>query len=341
MVGFCGELGVENRLGDPGRDVSPKHDLVYTARNNQFKRAVFPNPLRVNVATQATTSQGIQSVGNEAANIAGYLGATNADNNTVLVREPVIYSASVLTAFIGDYQNTAIGDFGASGSPLEYDIENIAPGSFTTALRSDFYQVCPNGYVDPINSSTTVPYLVGYFILNPNGTMTFTRAAAVTAPSAGTVSGSVTNGFVGLTVVFTNTASGSITNWVWNFGNGAIITNTTGGNVTNSYAAAGDYTVTLAVYGPGGSSTNIMANYIVTSPTPKFSQMVLLSGGKLVFGGTNCPVGAQYRILSTTNVALPLASWTPVVTNTFLPDGSYSYTNSAGKTNLYFRLVSP
>jgi hypothetical protein len=70
---------------------------------------------------------------------------------------------------------------------------------------------------------------------------------------------------------------------------------------------------------------------------------VTLSGGRLVFSGTNCPAGAQYRILTSTNVAWPLSSWIPVVTNTFLGNGSYSYTNSNSTTNpaAFFRLVSP
>ena len=197
--------------------------------------------------------------------------------------------------------------------------------------------------VDPLTGLTNgaADYL-GYFTLNPNGTMTFTRAAAVTPPSAGTVSGSATNGFAGLPVVFTNTASGGITNWVWDFGNGTVITNTTGGNVTNTYAAAGSYTVTLTVYGPGGSSAKILANYIVTSPTPKFGSMVLLSGGNLVMGGSNCPAGLQYRILTTTNAALAVSNWIPVVTNYFRPDGTYSYTNNTTTNqDAYFRLISP
>jgi hypothetical protein len=62
----------------------------------------------------------------------------------------------------------------------------------------------------------------------------------------------------------------------------------------------------------------------------------------MVFSGTNGPAGAQYRILTSTNLSLPLTDWTPVATNVFAPDGSYSYTNvselnSAG----YFLLVSP
>jgi hypothetical protein len=47
--------------------------------------------------------------------------------------------------------------------------------------------------------------------------------------------------------------------------------------------------------------------------------------------------------LTSTNVALALLNWTPVVTNTFLSDGSYSYTytNSTGIPASFFKLVSP
>ena len=193
-------------------------------------------------------------------------------------------------------------------------------------------------FIDPITGkgTGTADYL-GYFTLNPNGSMTFTRAAAVTAPSAGTVTSTVTNGFSPLQVVFTNTASGSITSWIWNFGNGVIITNSTGANVTNTYAAAGNYTVTLTVVGPGGSSTDTLANFIVASPAPQIS--AALVGGKFVLSGTNCPAGVQYRILNTTNLAL--AGWTPVVTNTFLNNSSFSYTNATTNADSFFRLVSP
>ena len=68
----------------------------------------------------------------------------------------------------------------------------------------------------------------------------------------------------------------------------------------------------------------------------------LLSGGNLILSGTGGIPGNQYRILTATNLALPLASWTPVATNAFAPDGSYSYTNSS-LTNAasFFRLVTP
>jgi PKD repeat protein len=110
--------------------------------------------------------------------------------------------------------------------------------------------------------------------------------------------------------------------------------------VTNTYDAAGDYTVTLTVNGPGGSSIVTLADYIVTSPAPAIGAG--RSGGLFTLSGANCPPGAQYRILTSTNVALPLADWTPVLTNTFTSSGTFSFTNPATTTGAgFFRLISP
>jgi PKD repeat protein len=168
--------------------------------------------------------------------------------------------------------------------------------------------------------------------------MTFTRASAL--PSPGTITASATNGFGPLTVVFTNTASGGgITNWVWNFGNGTMITNTTAANVTNTYATAGSYTVTLTVYNPGGSSSVTVANFIVASPTPKVT--LTAANGQIVLSGTNCPAGVQYRFLTSSNLLTVLSNWKPIFTNTFGSNGTFAYTNTIGKTNSFFILVSP
>jgi PKD repeat protein len=269
-------------------------------------------------------------------------GNTNADNFSLLVLEPVNYEPQyLLTATIGDSSDSSYGDFG--GELLDFSVENVTSNTFSSAVVSDFYVNVPEGNandIDPITGTTTgnADYL-GYFTLNPNGTMSFTRAAAVTAPSVSAVSASATNGFGPLTVVFSDSTSGSATNWIWNFGNGIIITNTTGGNVTNTYAASGSYTVTLTVNGPGGSGTDTIANFIVALPTPKIS--LKASSGNIVFSGTNCPPGVQYRILTSTNLLTTLASWKPVFTNQFASGGTFSYTNSVGSGHSYFILVSP
>jgi PKD repeat protein len=323
----------------------PKDTLWYTqpAPNATTQSQV---PYRDNYNVQSTTKNLITSVGNGALSIANYLAVTNANSNALLVREPVTYSTYILTAFIGDSINPAIGDFGdygagGSGSPLPYSVENTNPASFTAPTRDDFYQLCPTTLTDPITSSTTNTYYLGYFLMYPDGSMTFTRAASVvTPPPAAGFSGSPTTGFAPLPVVFTDASTGSITNWLWSFGDGQSVTNTSNASVNHTYAAGGSYTVTLTVSGAGGANADAQTSYIVVSSTPTIST-VTKSGGNLVMGGTGNPAGTQYRILTSTNLASPLASWTPVTTNAFLSNGSYSYTNSTDQKAAFFRLVSP
>jgi PKD repeat protein len=384
-------------------------------------------PVRNAPGTQANQRALITGCGAGAASMSSNLGVTNVNNNTVLVRETVSDTQNYLTAFIGDVNNIALGDFGANNTPLSYVVENTTPSPFISAQRNDFYQLCPSGKTDPINGSTTTTYFVGYFILNPNGSMTFTRAAAAGAVPVASFRGTPTNGVAPLSVTFTDASTGSITNWIWNLGDGTSVTNAsnasvnhtyaagtytvsltvngTGGSsvatsnnyvvvtnalpvagfsatptnifvtqsvlftdassgsitnwiwsfgdgsasvtnisnvsVNHAYAVAGTNTVSLVVNGAGGSSTNTLANYIVVKPKPALGKPVL-SGSSMILSGVNGPAGQQYRILSTTNVALPLASWTPVYTNTFNSDGSYGYTNSTLLNKAGFLLlVSP
>ena len=75
-----------------------------------------------------------------------------------------------------------------------------------------------------------------------------------------------THGAAPLTVNFTDTSTGSITNRFWNFGDGNA-TETTATSVAHTYGA-GSYTVTLVVSGFGGISTNVQYNCITAlSPT--------------------------------------------------------------------------
>ena len=296
------------------------------------------------LARGTTTAQGavrskISGFFNGGYTLSSSQGSTNANNNSEVVIEPTAgANGNDYASFVADPSDSAIGDFDGT---MPTTVENTTPASFTSAVVSDLYQSVPTTFADPNQGGSTSgnAYYVGYFTLNPDGTMTFTRASNVAVPVAD-FSGAPTTGFAPLQVVFTDASTGSITNWVWNFGDGHAITNSAGINATNTYATAGNYTVTLTVIGAGGSNTSAQTGYVVASPTPQIGN-VKLSGGHLVFSGTNCPTGLQYRILSSTNVALPVASWTPVLTNTFLGDGSFSYTNLGTNSIGFFRLVSP
>lgn len=175
---------------------------------------------------------------------------------------------------------------------------------------------------------------------NLNGIQLSGPGATLLSPSANFF-GSPTNIYVTQPVRFTDASSGNITNWLWNFGDGNTLSTNSSINVAHAYAVAGTYTVSLVVSGASGLSTNTQANYIVVNPAPAIGNVVS-SGGNLILSGAGGIAGNQYRILNATNLALPLANWTPVWTNVFASDGSYSYTNSP-LTNLasYFRLVTP
>ncbi len=94
----------------------------------------------------------------------------------------------------------------------------------------------------------------------------YTIPIGVAAPFAG-FTGSPTNGVAPLGVTFTDTSTGSITNWNWNFGDGNT-TNLAATSVLHTYGTAGVYTVTEIVSGPGGSSTNTKVGYITASTPP-------------------------------------------------------------------------
>jgi hypothetical protein len=139
-------------------------------------------PQRYGLNAQLTVQKRIQGIGTGAYLISTGLGATNADNNVRLVREPYDpNSIQDLTYFMGDASDPTLGDFG--GLSITVSVENVVPSVFASPARLDLYQSVPMGAVDPITGSTgPLAYLVGSFILNTDGTMTFTRGSSVTPP---------------------------------------------------------------------------------------------------------------------------------------------------------------
>ncbi len=226
--------------------------------------------------------------------------------------------------------NVAFTD--ASSGSITNWIWNFGDGNSVT--NSSSVSVNHSYAAGTYNVSLTVNGAGGSSLAMSNNYIVVTAAAPVAGFTA-----TPTNIFVTQTVAFTDASTGSITNWVWNFGDGVSVTNTSNAGVNHTYNTANAYTASLTVNGAGGSSS--ATRNIVVKPRPVLNKPVL-SGSNLILSGVNGPAGQQYRILSTTNVALPLAGWTPVYTNTFNADGSYGYTNSTLVNKADFLLlVSP
>jgi autotransporter-associated beta strand protein len=65
---------------------------------------------------------------------------------------------------------------------------------------------------------------------------------------------------------------------------------------------------------------------VVIAAAPVFGAVSLLTNG-LVFTGTGGVAGSNYYLLSSTNVAAPLASWARLLTNQFDGNGHFNFTN--------------
>jgi len=101
-----------------------------------------------------------------------------------------------------------------------------------------------------------------------------------------------------------------------------------GGSFTFSLPAGYTWdTSQLAVDG------TIKVTAVIARPHPTFTS-VATSGNSLILSGTNAT--GSYVLYSSTNVALPLSSWTPVQTNTF--SGPFSFTNAMDVPQKFYLL---
>ena len=149
-----------------------------------------------------------------------------------------------------------------------------------------------------------------------------------------------------LAVTFSDlSGGGSITNRAWNFGDGSPVLNTIATTVSHAYSNAGAFSVSLSISGPTGVAVFTATNAVtVAAPSvPSRIGGASLVGGNFVLtvgGGTP---GAGFRVLTSTNLSLPAISWTPVVTNQFAADGTF--TNSIrvlpGVTQNFYRISVP
>jgi len=116
---------------------------------------------------------------------------------------------------------------------------------------------------------------------------------------------------------------------------------------TTGASVSGDLTIQLSVPGNG---TTIQADFdnVRLSKTPAVINVptfgtAKVTGGNLILTGTNGTPGASYSVLTSTNVAAPLAIWTTNITG--VVDGSGGISNtvpvSASVPARFFRLKEP
>jgi alpha-tubulin suppressor-like RCC1 family protein len=135
---------------------------------------------------------------------------------------------------------------------IHYTLDGSAP-SATAPLYSAPITIAANA-------------VLKFFATDSSGNVEAVRTERYTigpvAPPVADFSASATSGRSPLSVVFSDTSSGAINSWFWNFGDGLT---GTAQNPVHYYAAPGSYTVSLTVTGAGGASTRTKADFIVSS----------------------------------------------------------------------------
>jgi hypothetical protein len=181
------------------------NDLSFSAFGSVFNSALPGYPMntfwvsmpRSNVNMQSAPpdrsdqdSQGgmittIDSILSGAVAISGRI-SPNQDNTATFVREPAsnftISQGQNLGAYIA---STVDPDLGTFQDNWPVNAENASDDTFSSAIRSDLYEVRPTGFVDPHTGQMSgSAYFVGYFQFNPSGSITFTRASVSVSPPA-------------------------------------------------------------------------------------------------------------------------------------------------------------
>ena len=145
---------------------------------------------------------------------------------------------------------------------------NVADGGgFNTGTYTVFTYggaLTYNGLTVGTKPNTNFTYTVS---TNTAGQVNLIVSGSVSPPTAN-FTGSPISGTAPLPVNFTDSSSGSITNWFWNFGDGNTTNFAVTTNPSHTYNA-GTYTVSLTVSGAGGTNTLTRSNYTVaTNPPP-------------------------------------------------------------------------
>jgi len=223
--------------------------------------------------------------------------ATSTDQNpTITYSTPGTYNVTLVaanssgnntstqTAYI-EVLNEATSSFTSMTNSLNAMFTNTSTNA--TSFSWDFGDGNTNTGSDPNHIYTTDgTYTVTMIATGPCGSITSTQEVTVTSlPVAGFIS-NVTNGCAPLSVQFTDQSSANTSSWAWSFPGGTP-SSSTDQNPVITFAAAGNYDVTLLATNTAGNSTQTQSAYIAVATTADVSFGINVSSLTATFDNTS------------------------------------------------------
>jgi len=184
------------------------------------------------------------------------------------VESPASNEVSVLVQYSPPTVNFSASPMTGT-APLSVAFSNTTTGSVTSWLW-DFGDSTTSSVQSPTHIYNAAGnYTVVLTATGPGGTVSKTASTPISVgtPAAPVVSfnGSPTIGSAPLNVMFTNSTTGQVTTWAWNFGDG---TTSNLKSPAHTYNSPGSYSVALTATGPGGTVTKTASSAITVSSTP-------------------------------------------------------------------------
>lgn len=181
------------------------------------------------------------------------------------------------------------------------------------------------------NGSTIVPAVEGSYVIISNVFLAITNSGGLLSPDQTIFATNLTGQKFSLRVPNNPISQTALTPLPGNFAKsvrGVIAQFQTSGTVlTNNYQMYYDLQSNIEVGNP-------------PPPVPSITSIALdAAGSNIIVSGTNNngTTSGQYVILTSTNIALPISSWTPLSTQAFDQTGSFNYTNAIGTNpNAYY-----
>ncbi|MBW6481975.1 MAG: PKD domain-containing protein [Vicingaceae bacterium] len=224
--------------------------------NQQNPTHTYPlSPLTYNVTLTVTDQNGCSTNTTFTVNFGGptaeFTTANVCDGNVVSFTDASMPTGTI-TNWNWDFNNDGVVDNNAQNPTFTYP----GPGTYTAELMV----VANGGCIDSITHTVVV---------HPNPVANF----------------SANNECLGTAVTFNDSSTiltGSITNWVWNFGDGSPLDNTQ--NPTHTYATAGIYNVLLTITSDSGCTDNItLPIEVYSNPIASFSADTACAGFNTTF----------------------------------------------------------